>query len=378
VVTLCLLALLTPALWAQGPQWKIQYFYDKLHETLDIEDLAFPSAQRGIAMGTIVDPAKKPVYILLVTGDGGESWKQVPVKDRPRSIFFLNETVGWMVTDDAIWSTEESGLSWKKVGEQKKPDKKILPVPPGGLISRVWFLDAQHGFAAGYQKSAFETQDGGKTWTPIAAAAEPSANPAHAAYTQISFDGPNNGLMVGGSTPPRADDPHLPSWMEPERATKRRQVPTLTLLVETRDGGKTWRSSTAPLFGSVISLHLTGTSGLAVFSFNESFEWPSEVYRMDLATGKSERVFREKDRRVTDAALYAGPRAFLAAVEPPGRLSTSPIPGKVKMLTSSDLNEWTEMKVDYKANARAVILAGPDAAHQWAATDTGMILRLVQ
>lgn len=81
---------------------------------------------------------------------------------------------------------------------------------------------------------------------------------------------------------------------------------------------------------------------------------------------------------MTDAALFAGPRAFLAAVEPPGKLNVAPIPGKVHILTSSNFTDWAEMKVDYKAAARSVVLAGPDAGHQWAATDTGMILHLLQ
>ena len=75
--------------------------------------------------------------------------------------------------------------------------------------------------------------------------------------------------------------------------------------------------------------------------------------------------------------LFPGPEAFLAAVEPPGKLNTLPIPGKVKMLKSTNWTDWTEMDVDYKANARAVLMAGPDKEHLWVATDTGMILRLV-
>lgn len=363
-----------------GQRWNIQYFYDKAGETLVIEDLAFPSAERGIAVGSIVDDLapKKPKYTALLTSDGGAHWTLSPIKDAPRSLFFLNETVGWMVTDDAIWFTEDSGATWKKIGEQKKPDKKIGLTPPGGLITRLWFLDAQHGFATGLQKTVFETHDGGKTWTPVAAAAEPSANPAHTAYTQIAFDGPKLGLIVGSSTPPRADDPQFPSWMEPERAVKRRQVPTLTLLLNTADAGATWKTQTAPVFGNVSSLRLQGILGLAVFAFNESFEWPTEVYRLELSNGKTESVFKQKDRRVTDCALFPGPRAFLAAVEPPGRLNTAPIPGKVRILASTDLMQWTEMPVDYKANARSLILAGPDADHQWAATDTGMILHLAK
>jgi len=36
------------------------------------------------------------------------------------------------------------------------------------------------------------------------------------------------------------------------------------------------------------------------------------------------------------------------------------------------------MNIDYKAVGGSVILAGPDAEHVWAGTDTGMILHLVK
>jgi hypothetical protein len=36
------------------------------------------------------------------------------------------------------------------------------------------------------------------------------------------------------------------------------------------------------------------------------------------------------------------------------------------------------MEVDYRAVGRRAILAAPDAANLWVATDTGMILKLVQ
>ena len=109
---------------------------------------------------------------------------------------------------------------------------------------------------------------------------------------------------------------------------------------------------------------------------------PAEVYRLDLKTGQSESVFKKKDRLVTDAAIFvdgangAGARAFLAAVEPPGRLRSAPVPGKVRMLSSTNLKDWVEMPVDYRVVAQSLVLAGPDADHLWAATDTGMILRL--
>jgi hypothetical protein len=369
------LALIAPAAFAQ--RWKVQYFYDQERATLAFEDLAFPSAKRGIAVGTIYELSKSPKHVALITSDGGEHWSVEPIKEHPRSIFFLNDSLGWMVTDKGIWFTEESGRSWKRISDQQKPDRKIRPAPPGGLILRVWFLDAQHGFAVGLQKTVLETHDGGHSWTPLAVAGKPAANPSFTAYTRIAFDNPKIGLIVGAATPPRRDDYRsLPAWMDPENAVKRREIPRLTILLQTKDGGQTWDPSTAPMFGAVNALRLAGVDGLVVLGFNDSFEWPSEVHSIDLTTGKSDPVFREKNRRVLDGVLFAGPRAFLAAVEPPGRLNSSPIPGKVKILTSTNFKDWNEMDVDYKAVARSLVMAGPDAEHLWCATDTGMILHM--
>ena len=116
----------------------------------------------------------------------------------------------------------------------------------------------------------------------------------------------------------------------------------------------------------------TGAEGLAMVKALNP-----DVVLLDLATGKSQSVFRQKDRRVTDTAVFTDGPAFLAAVEPPGRLRSAPIPGKVRILTSMNMKDWTEMPVDYRAVAESLILAGPDAHHLWAATDTGMILHLV-
>jgi len=379
-----LAAALLPAAFGQsqsGPaKWTLQYFYDQDGKDLRITDLAFPSATRGIAVGAIVDrEGRKPQFTALTTSDGGDHWSLAPLKEFPRSLFFLDESTGWLVTSEALWFTNEGGRNWTRLSDQIKPDKKLANAPHTGLILRVWFLDAHHGYAVGLQKSVIETSDGGRTWKPVAEAAKPSANPAFSAYSHIAFTDAKRGVIFGVYTPPRPgakSDEDLPDWMFPERALALRQQPRLAIELDTRDGGVTWGSGTAPLLGSVVSLELAGGNGLAVFGYADSFEWPAEVYRLDLTTGKSESVFKQKERRVTDATIFADGRAFLAAVEPPGRLRSAPIPGKVRMLTSTDLKNWVEMPVDYHAVAQSVVLAGPDAGHLWAATDTGMILRL--
>jgi hypothetical protein len=364
----------TPAF---AERWKIQYFFDEGRDTLVIEDLAFPTGTHGIAVGTILDELsrKKPRYVALVSSDGGVRWTSKELVEHPRSIFFLNESEGWMVTDDSFWFTETSGAAWKRIAPQIKPDKKISQVA-GGLITRVWFLDSKHGFAVGLQKSVYESKNGGVTWTPVAAAAQPPGDPKFTAYTQIYFENGKAGIIYGASTPPRRDDSNLPEWMEPERAVKRRKVSMLALDLRSSDGGTTWKSETAELLGSLSGVCLAGADGLSIYQFDQTFDSPSEVYHMDARAGKVTTVYHDK-LRVMDCAIFRGPRAFLAAVEPPGRLNTVPIPGKVKILSSTNLTDWTEMDVDYKANARSLVMAGPDAEHLWVATDTGMILHLL-
>src|SRR6266853_3603291 len=374
-----LAALLVPAAFSQQ-KWTLQYFYDEAGKDLRIIDLAFPSATRGVAVGEIVDRAgKKPQYTAILTNDGGAHWTLEPLKEFPRSIFFLNESAGWLVTSEAIWFTEEAGRGWRRLGGQIKPNRKLDNAPDTGLILRVWFLDEQHGFAVGLQKLVYETRDGGRTWTPLEQAAKPATGPAYSVYSQIAFADAGRGVIAGGYLPPRANanvNEGLPDWMFPERAVGRLQQPLLAIELETRDGGASWNPGTAPVFGFIARLRLAGSLGLAVFGYVDSFEWPSEVYQLDLPTGKSQSIFKQKDRRVTDAMVFPNGHAILAAVEPPGRLRSAPIPGKVKMLSSVDLKTWSEMAVDYRAVAQSLVLAGPDMEHLWAATDTGMILRL--
>ena len=366
---------------AFGQKWTLQYFYDQNGKELHITDLAFPSATRGIAVGEIADREGRHLQsTAIVTSDAGAHWSLVPLKEFPRSLFFLNESAGWLVTDEGIWFTDEAGRSWKRLSEQIRKERKLFPAPHSGLLLRVWFLDAQHGFGVGLEKSVYETRDGGRTWKPVEEAAKPLTGAAYSAYSQIAFADERLGVIAGGYLPPRADPnarEGLPDWLAPEGALRRLQQPLLSMELETRDAGAKWHASTAPVFGSIERLRLAGRTGLAVFAYADSFAWPSEVYRLDLTTGKSLSAFKQKDRRVTDAAMFQDGSAILAAVEPPGRLRSAPIPGKVKMLTSADLTTWTEMAVDYRAVARGLVLAGPDRAHMWAATDTGMILRLV-
>jgi photosystem II stability/assembly factor-like uncharacterized protein len=343
--------------------WDIQYRYQQINSTLTLHALSFPSAVRGVACGVLTDRKENEHPIVLVTSDGGQHWTENPIKEPGLSLFFLDDSIGWMVTEKGIWQTQESGRSWTKI-----------PKAPAGLL-RVWFLDKQHGYAAGLEKRVFETNDGGASWAPLPILKEVQGDPTYTTFGEIAFAG-KNGLISGWNIPPR---PGGPDWMEPERAAKRRQIPTYGVLLETTDAGKTWTKSEASVFGQVTRISMTPQgSALGLSEFKDTFEFPSEVYRVNMHTGKSESSFRTKDRAITDIRAFAGSnKAVIAGYETAGTIYRSPIPGKLKVLTTDDLQNWQEMKVDYRAVAHSAMIAGPDENNLWIGTDTGMILKLV-
>jgi len=352
-----------PAGTDQGePGWKIQYFYDKDNSSFTINDIHFFSARRGIAVGYTESEKGKTEPMSVVTSDGGTTWTEAPLKEVGLSVFSLNDTVGWLVTDKGIWKTVEAGRNWVRL-------KKIEG------INRVWFLDENHGFAVGAPKLILETTDGGKNWNDVDAAEKPKSNPRYTSYDWITFASARAGLIVGASVPPRPGE-GAPAWLDPEAASKRREWPSLTITLESHDSGKNWNIQTAPAFGQTTRVRLLSDGvGLVLVRFGHTFEYPSEVYRV-APQGKSERVFRAKDRLVTDCDLLNSKEGLLAAIEPPGRLQQLPIPGKLHILYSKGLDSWSETDVPYKAHGTRAMLAVADADHAWVATDTGMILQL--
>src|SRR3979411_2144015 len=97
--------LLGPFFLVQGEdtaRWRLQYFYDESRATFVIADLKFPSPKRGIAVGAITESGHvKPMSAL--TSDGGEHWSLAPLKEAGESLYFLNDSLGWLVTTKGLW-----------------------------------------------------------------------------------------------------------------------------------------------------------------------------------------------------------------------------------------------------------------------------------
>ena len=346
--------------------WRIQYRYDRDRLSFDIQDIFFSTPERGIAVGALTrDGGKKTEGLAIVTRDGGSTWTETPLKEPASAVFFVNDSVGWLVTPSGIWQTLESGLSWRKI-------KNIQGV------ESVYFLDERHGWAVGAPKLMLETRDGGRTWAEVEAAKQVKSNPEYTVYRWIQFVTPKNGIVGGTAIPPRPFERRdAPAWADPEKAAKHREWPTLSIGLDTADGGQTWKSQTAPVFGIPVRFRFAPDRyALGLIRFENAFEYPSEVYLVAPKNGKSVRTFRDKKRLVTDVGWSEGKHGFLVAIEPPG-LHMLPVPGRLHVLESDSFAEWTEMPVDWKAYAGDAVLA-VSGSKAWIGTDQGVILTLVR
>ena len=341
-------------------KWELQYSFDQNDGYVTITDLKFSSPQRGIASGFIEKKMRNLVFgdyikeqpLVFVTADGGQSWTPVNVKDRPLSLFLLDDSLGWLVTSQGLWATNEGGRSWRRVSAIKN-------------LLQVYFLSPTHGFAAGSDDQALETTDGGGTWKPVFP--EASANPFRkigAEMTIIAFANSQEGF-IGGSVP-------VPPGLD--YSGRRRGNSFLT----TKDGGKSWHQATVPMAGQATGASFSSEGhGLVLVQYSNAYSWPSEIFFAKLGDdSQNHLVFRDHHRVITDLLATSHGDAFAAGYENPGKSHLSPIPGKVHILQSHDLENWTEMPVDYRAVANRVILASSGKGDFWAATDTGSVLRL--
>lgn len=216
---IALLILMSAVSLGAAERWRLQFMHDAKDSTLTINDLKFPSASRGVAVGYLTK-GRSVSPVALVTSDGGQRWSFVKTRDPGLSLFFLNESAGWMVTRKSLWKTVESGRSWTELPRSAATAR----------VSHVYFRDENHGWAVGQAKAFYATTDGGKRWTRVPAVDQLESTRERTVFNCIAFANPRSGMVAGMSIPPR-DEPLVPAWMDPESAVKRIEEPHLMVFL---------------------------------------------------------------------------------------------------------------------------------------------------
>ena len=181
---------------ALSPQVHAGRFVDILDMPAQMTPLASKSLMQAVARAGDRLVAVGQRGHILVSSDGGATWKQspVPVSSDLTAVYFVDAKQGWVVGHDGVvLHTDDGGDTWKlqldgrKVNElllsamKRKAEaepasdaaKKLLAEAeryreqgPDKPFLDVWFADASNGYAVGAYNLIFRTSDGGTTWTP--------------------------------------------------------------------------------------------------------------------------------------------------------------------------------------------------------------------
>ena len=155
-------------------------------------------AQRGLLQG-VAHAGERLVAVgqrghVLVSRDGGTTWKQspVPVSSDLTAVYFVDGKRGWAVGHDGVvLHSDDGGDSWqlqldgrkanellvaamtRKVEAEASDDAKKLLAEAKRYAEQgadkpfldVWFANANEGYVVGAYNLIFHTSDGGKSWT---------------------------------------------------------------------------------------------------------------------------------------------------------------------------------------------------------------------
>lgn len=343
-------------------KWKMTFFHDEAESKMVLTDLAAPTESLAFATGVLVGRrGGRPANFGLVTRDGGAKWDFVKLPGVPVSVFGLGAEHLWVVCGRSLYVSRDHGAKWQKLSLPKR-------------MGRVCFVTPQTGFAHGAGKTFYRTMDGGRRWTPVAESEQLKLTDENTVLGAMDFIDGKVGMLAGHSRRLDTEEREFEDWMKPEQALSRRPKPTTTVVLTSLDGGASWGSAVTSAFGDVQRVRLRGKRGAVLMSYGEGFVWPTEVFRSDLATGKSVPLFRRRGQRVTDVALMGETGYLVAVIEPFGQLPGAGLPGRLRMVWSPDGEQWFQMPVDYRAQGPAARMAGDARRH--VALSNGMILTL--
>lgn len=195
-----------------GLNWKL--VLQEKTKGVFFDAIAFWDPKHGIVLS---DPVNGR-FVLFVTEDGGETWKQVPPERLPVALpnegaFAASNSClsvsgnadVWFVTGGAnlarVFHSTDRGLSWSVAETPMHPANAST-----GLFS-VAFSDAFHGVTVGGDyalppkftgSTIFFTRDGGKTWKPNDSSDAPNVFLSSVAIANTSREKSLYDLLVGG------------------------------------------------------------------------------------------------------------------------------------------------------------------------------------
>ena len=99
---------------------------------------------------------------VILLSDDGKNYRQarnVPTRTMLTTVFFIDRQNGWAAGHDGVvLKTVDGGDNWQLLRQQYGQEQPILSI---------WFADANNGLAVGLFGMALRTSDGGSTWSEV-------------------------------------------------------------------------------------------------------------------------------------------------------------------------------------------------------------------
>lgn len=99
---------------------------------------------------------------VILLSDDGSKYRQarsVPTRTMLTTVFFIDRNTGWAAGHDGVvLKTSDGGENWKLLRQQYGQEQPILSI---------WFGDASNGLAVGLFGMALSTADGGQSWNEV-------------------------------------------------------------------------------------------------------------------------------------------------------------------------------------------------------------------
>jgi len=147
-----------------------------------VHALSFLDAHQGWILVNRTESMNSRSADLFHTGDGGQTWQQIPDPPRFGQLSFVSDRTGWLVgacctgAPVQLWQTNTGGASWAGVSLPDAPSYRAIVPPtfyaPARGVLAVQLTDDQ-GSGTG-QLEFYRTDDAGASWSLTALLPDPA------------------------------------------------------------------------------------------------------------------------------------------------------------------------------------------------------------
>ncbi len=144
---------------------------------INIKAVHFETTSIGYACGS--------PDIFMKTADGGANWniyddKIISSNHILKDVFFVNSTTGWIIAENKVYKTINSGTNWT-----------IQPLFHNFSLGSLWFIDSNIGFIS-TKDGIYRTNDGGSQWSYLSVSAGSDFQ-----FNSVMFKDAHNGWVAG-------------------------------------------------------------------------------------------------------------------------------------------------------------------------------------